>query len=317
MKPYFSVLIPVCNQVGKMDECIGSLKGQTFSDFEVIMVDDGSKDESYAMLEGFAAEDERFHAVKHDGNKSLLAARYTGMENATGEYILFLDSDDHWETNTLELLHDKLTVTPVDVVRFGFIMEPAGTKCPPVPSDDPVGDYMKDKFPPAIWKNCYSHRVIEKVLERSESFYCNMGEDACLAGLLFSCADSFDTLDECLYHYVTGEGMSNSFRNLTLEKLQRDLKSVEEAGDHLVSFIEKYNPSYSDLAKKTAGRMKKFVLFQHVYFEEDWDVVMKFLKEFYNERSMDIYDWGCSNVIPAKIRKIMDPEAPFERFSFD
>ncbi|MCR4789099.1 MAG: glycosyltransferase [Lachnospiraceae bacterium] len=300
-----------------MDECIGSLKGQTFSDFEVIMVDDGSKDESYAMLEGFAAEDERFHAVKHDGNKSLLAARYTGMSHATGDYILFLDSDDYWEKNTLELLKSKLDAKPVDVIRFGYIMEPAGSKCPPVPSDDPVGDYMTDKFPPAIWKNCYAHKVIEKVLERTESFYCNMGEDACLAGILFSCADSFDTLDDCLYHYVTGEGMSNSRKNFTMEKLQRDLKSVEEAGEHLLSFIKKYNPSYTDLANRTAMRMRKFVLFQHVYFEEDFNKTMEFLKFFYNDKYMELFDWGCDEVIPVKIRRNIDPNASVAKLNFN
>ena len=100
--PFFSILVPVFNMESRMDDCIASIKAQTFTDYEVILVDDGSKDGSYEMLLGFAKEDSRYSAFRHEGNRSLLCARYTGMANARGRYILFLDSDDTIVPDTLE-----------------------------------------------------------------------------------------------------------------------------------------------------------------------------------------------------------------------
>ena len=124
MRPFFSILVPVYNQVGKMDECIASLRAQTFPDFEAIFVDDGSTDASWPMLQGFVEQDERMSAVQHGENRSLLAARYTGMSHAKGEYILFLDSDDYLSDDALECLRNKLAAEPVDILRFGYRTEP-------------------------------------------------------------------------------------------------------------------------------------------------------------------------------------------------
>jgi hypothetical protein len=135
-----------------------------------------------------------------------------------------------------------------------------------------------------------------------------MGEDACLCGILFSCAKSFSILDKVLYHYVMGTGMSNTRKNLTLDKLKRDLVSLEAGGEHLTAFMEKYNPAYLDSVKKTALRMLKFVVFQHVYFEEDWDKTFEFLGFFNQEKYQYLFDYGCNKVIPLKVRKLMGLE---------
>lgn len=301
MKPFFSVLVPVYNQVGKMDLCIETLKEQSFRDFEVILVDDGSTDDSLSMLKGFAAEDSRFRVYGHEKNQSLLAARYTGMGHAQGEYILFVDSDDFIEKTMMEELHRSLSRDPVDILRFGFISEPDGGATLPYPSEDPLRDYMNNKFPPAIWKNCYSCRVIRKLLERSGPFYCNMGEDVCLAGILFSCAESFAALDRCFYHYVVGEGMSSTGKNLTMEKLQRDLRSVEASRSHLVAFIREYNPAYLEEAERKTKGMKMTVLVQHVLLEKDWEKALLFLSAFNTEQDRDVFCWGCSEIIPQKV----------------
>ena len=65
-KPYFSILVPVYNMAGKMDICLDSIKAQTFTDYEVVFVDDGSTDGSYDMLCGFAKEDARYRVYRHD-----------------------------------------------------------------------------------------------------------------------------------------------------------------------------------------------------------------------------------------------------------
>ena len=303
MTPYFSILIPACNMEGKMDECISSLKAQTFDDFEAIMVDDGSKDKTYEMLLGFSKEDPRFKALSHGVNKSLLAARYTAMEKAVGRYILFLDSDDYIEKDTLFSLKESLDKEPVDILRFGFKYEPGGEVLPPE-SDDPLADILADKIPAAIWKNCYARSVIDEVLTKSSPFYCNMGEDVCLAGILFSCGKTFGKIDRVFHHYVLGNGMSN-VRKASLEKAKRDITSVLQSGSHLKAFMEEYNPDYLSKLNTKLRTMYRFVLFQNVFYESNITDMLECLKLVKDEGLKDVYEWGCSKLLPIKIADML------------
>ena len=313
MNPYFSILIPVYNQVGKMTRCIECLKNQSFEDFEVIFVDDGSTDDSWRLLCDLEKEDSRFRAYRHEGNKSLLTARFTGMSHAEGKYILFLDSDDYFENRTCEVLHGELEKDPVDVLMFGTIIEPAGEKLPAVVTDDPLRSSLDGSITPSIWKNCYSRKVVDTVVKRVSPFYCNMSEDACLSGMFFSCAESYAKTDELLYHYESG-GMSSSQASRSIEKAKKDLASVAAAGDHLCAYIEEYRPDYLELAKQAARRMVIFVLFQHVYFEQDWVRVFEYMELFNNEKYRYAFEFGCNTLFPNKVKKSMGIEVG--RFSF-
>ena len=245
--------------------------------------------------------DARFNVYKHEVNKSLLAARYTGMEHATGKYILFLDSDDYLEPDTCESLKERLEEKPVDVLRFGFQFEPSKKQILPPDSDDPLKGYMVGDFPPAIWKNCYSSKVIKMLIERSESFYCNMGEDVCLSGLLFSCADSFDKIDRVFHHYEIGNGMSSTRGALSMEKFHRDMKSIEESAAHLSEFIKKYKPDYSEYASIAIRTMFRTVMLQNIYFEPDYSKSVRLLNEYDNDKYREYFEYGCNVILSRKI----------------
>lgn len=116
----FSVVVPVYKVERYLDQCVQSLLGQTYSDLEVILVDDGSPDQSGAMCDAWAAKDARIRVI-HQENGGLSAARNTGIRHATGDYVLFLDSDDWWETNTvLEVIAKQLDRTPAEVLSFNY-----------------------------------------------------------------------------------------------------------------------------------------------------------------------------------------------------
>ena len=93
MKPFFSIIIPVYNVAPYLRECLDSVKNQTFADWEAICVDDGSTDGSGAILDEYGAKDNRFKVI-HQKNEGVSSARNRGLEQATGEWILFLDADD-------------------------------------------------------------------------------------------------------------------------------------------------------------------------------------------------------------------------------
>lgn len=112
----FSVVIPAYNVEAYLDECLGSVAAQSFGDWEAIVVDDGSTDNSAALSEAWAMKDNRFHILKQT-NQGLSSARNAGMNQARGEYLLFLDGDDWLEPHALQILADA--AQDEDVLCFG------------------------------------------------------------------------------------------------------------------------------------------------------------------------------------------------------
>lgn len=116
----FSIVIPVYKTKEYLDHCVESVVAQTFRDFEIILVDDGSPDCCGAMCDAWAAKDSRI-VVVHQENGGLSAARNTGIRHATGEYIMFLDSDDWWaDPYVLENIAQHLNHTDADILSFNY-----------------------------------------------------------------------------------------------------------------------------------------------------------------------------------------------------
>ena len=303
MNPFFSILIPAYNQVGKMDRCFASLEAQKFADYEVIFTNDGSTDDTYAMLEKFCAPDSRRKLTNHEKNSSLLAARYTGMSLAKGRYILFLDSDDWLSDDALALLHEALSAQPdVDFLRFGYVLEPEGKTVEPYETDDYKKSLIECEFPPAIWKNCYRRDMIERVLERTEPFYCNMGEDVFFASVFSDCFQKTATLCKYIYHYDCGTGMSSSQAAVSSGKMQRDLQSVLASRDNLIRYYEKYAPQDLIAVKKRTVDMVCFVLFQGVFGAKDWNMLPDMIKVLATPNSQAYFDFCCDELIPLRMR---------------
>lgn len=115
--PLFSIIVPIFMVEDYLEECIASLIGQTFTDFELILVDDGSRDASPLICDEFATTDARVRVV-HQANRGLSAARNTGISMARGQYVLFVDGDDHVDRRALEWLSSE-TIFAADVIAFG------------------------------------------------------------------------------------------------------------------------------------------------------------------------------------------------------
>lgn len=116
--PSVSVVIPFYNIEQHLRQCLDSVGGQTLRDIEIICVDDGSTDGSHAILEEYAAKDSRFRVLTQQ-NSGPGVARNTGMAQARGEYLVFLDSDDWFEANFLEKMvcHAEETKADITICR--------------------------------------------------------------------------------------------------------------------------------------------------------------------------------------------------------
>lgn len=120
MSPSISVIIPVYNAEEFLEHCLDTLLAQTFKDFEVILVDDGSQDQSPIICDAYARKDPRVR-VHHKENGGVSAARQTGLELASGNYIIHVDADDWVASNYLEALYEEAIRSNADITVCDYI----------------------------------------------------------------------------------------------------------------------------------------------------------------------------------------------------
>ena len=96
-----SVIVPVYNDAKYIDRCVSSIRKQTYKNLDIVLVDDGSKDESGSLCDGYARKDSRIH-VQHKENGGLVSAWTAGFRSSVGEYVCFVDGDDWIEKDMIE-----------------------------------------------------------------------------------------------------------------------------------------------------------------------------------------------------------------------
>ena len=144
-----TVVVPIYNVEQYLDRCMESLVKQTYSNLEIILVDDGSPDRCPQMCEEWAMRDSRIRVI-HKQNAGLGMARNTGIEAASGQYICFIDSDDYVGLEIISKAYRAAVQYQADLVVFGMTM---------VGSD---GEIVK-KLTPMSPKSCYSGREVQEV----------------------------------------------------------------------------------------------------------------------------------------------------------
>lgn len=121
-KPAIAVIVAIYNVREYLNKCIESVISQTFTDIEVILVNDGSTDDSGEICEKYAKKDNRIKVI-HQQNGGLFSARNKGLKNSTAKYLYFIDGDDWLETNLLEDAYGSAIIGNTDVVLFGHFKE--------------------------------------------------------------------------------------------------------------------------------------------------------------------------------------------------
>lgn len=222
--PRFSVLIPVYNVEDYLEDCLNSVIGQTFSNFEVICVEDGSTDKSPEILKEFAKKDERIKIIYHSENKGLLAGRVTGVKEAKGDYIVFLDSDDSLKENALEYFDAQISKCPVEIYMCNMDLEFSNNvgKLNKKSAKVYFGAKKQMLFSYKILFECfkkkrYAHNVIGKVIRNDlcQKVYNRvvddkivMCEDMYAYFMLSYFAKTFKSTNKKLYNYNLGRGVT-------------------------------------------------------------------------------------------------------------
>ena len=276
MKIQVSVIIPVYNCEEFIDKCIRSVMRQTFTEFEAIIINDGSTDGSWNILSDLAAEDERFLLVDQ-GNKGVAAARNLGVELAKGKYLLFIDGDDYIGENYIKDLYNAAESCQAQMVICGFrcTSESGKTVKKVIP-----GSYIKyDKEEwalriSAVWAHLYLRQFWEKYEIRFENG--ERGEDMPISLFFSVMCDKIVTLAEADYYYVQHQcSAMHNFRglkkyHLPYHGLEKVIHKIQEYGaNNSPEFYELFvlrilSTCYFDLSRG-AALGKKEELCNYIY----------------------------------------------------
>lgn len=120
MRPFFSIIVPVYNAEKYIEKCIVSVLSQTYNNFELILVNDGSPDKSGEICDTYSKEESRIKVI-HKQNAGVSCARNTGLDIANGEYILFLDSDDYLAAEALDVCFQQIKKNKLEILQFSLI----------------------------------------------------------------------------------------------------------------------------------------------------------------------------------------------------
>ncbi len=203
-----SICVPIYKTEKYIEKCVSSLFEQTYQNIEFIFIDDKSPDNSITILkrliQTYHKENETI-IISHEKNRGLAAARNSGVEASTGEFIMHVDSDDYLEKNAVELALKKQKETDSDIVTFGFIIEYPQYQMIETPPDFKNADDMCKKLISRqvninlcgrLYKaNLYKHHNI-KAQEGAD-----MGEDYQVSPILAYYAQKVTSLKIPLYHY--------------------------------------------------------------------------------------------------------------------
>lgn len=263
-----SVVIPVYNVEKYLNRCVESIVNQTYKNLEIILVDDGSPDKCPVLCEQWKVKDNRI-CVVHKKNQGLGLARNTGIENATGKYLCFVDSDDYLDLRAIETLYNIAESNKADIVIFGMskvakngnvVLESIPTSAKEVyEGREPVEIVLPNLFGRGCrieadmnlwgtaWTSFYSAEMIKKVEWRFCSERDYISEDVYSLIDLYKNVQRVAIVKEALYFYCENDSsLSNSFKADRIYKIQKWHEAC-------IQLCEKYK--YPQSVKDSLGNM--------------------------------------------------------------
>lgn len=249
----FSVIIPVYNVAPYLRKCLDSVIYQTYDNIEILVINDGSTDDSLAICKEYADKDERILIfTKPNGGQS--SARNLGLDKMTGDYAVFLDGDDFLNKESCYLLAEILSEhRDADIVEFPFIVtsehdigEPKLVLPPIREVKNPFARYIHGHLAGSVWCRCYAKKILSDARFPEGRVY---EEQPFLFKALNNCNHYYYAQGLNIYHYVRHEGSTSFqlketivdvFRNiddLRNEKLQNNPEQVLSVNTLMVTTL--------------------------------------------------------------------------------
>ncbi|MCD7925794.1 MAG: glycosyltransferase [Bacteroides sp.] len=208
-KQVVSIIIPVYNASQTLYECINSLHKQTYRPLELLFIDDCSTDHSQEVIQNISGqhslEELSIKILHHEFNKGVAAARNTGLDNATGDYIYYVDADDKIDNDTIECLVKEAQEKDADIVGHDwFLTFNSNERYMKQPSVENPDDALKRMMCGRMKWNLWLYLVKRSLYEDNKIRFVegwNMGEDMMVMMKLLSVANKMVMLHKPFYHY--------------------------------------------------------------------------------------------------------------------
>ena len=291
--PKFSIIIPVYNVEKYIKKCLDSVINQTYEDYEVIIVNDGTKDNSMDIVKEYPVK------IVNQKNQGLSVARNNGAKQAKGDYLIFLDSDDSWNKNLLKSIEKSLKNNP-DVVRFQIqetYEDGSKKEYKETPFNNKTGEEAfeligKYHFVENAW--CYAIKREYYLKEKFEFKKGAIHEDFGLIPLVVIKAQVVNSIDYIGYNYLQREGSIMNDKNY--EKTLKKSRDMYEHYQYLIKEIDKTEINSKVFKSFIANSLiiKICELNQKEYKE-----YKKLLKK------EKVYNNLLTNTIPRKIKKVL------------
>ena len=202
-----SVIVPVYKVEPYLNQCVESILAQTYTDLEILLVDDGSPDRCRQICDEYEKQDYRVKVI-HTENHGLAATRNVGLQYATGEYIGFIDSDDWIKPEMYEMLLRRLHEAEYDIIVCGYdiISDKKSAEWKPAEiaydHDEALISLIDEKINNAVWNKLYSKELLQRSIVDGVLFpEGNNYEDVAVMHRIVDNAKSVAMISEVLYHY--------------------------------------------------------------------------------------------------------------------
>lgn len=253
-----SILVPVYNAEKFLDGCVKSILSQTYKDLQIVLIDDGSKDNSWSMCQDYASREARIE-VYHQDNLGVAETRNQLLLKAKGDYLLFVDSDDWIEPDMVEYLVSLATVYDSEMIMCDRVINDAkpSNKEPEVkilPQEVAIEDFLHhDYFVGALWNKLFKRSATSGIHFRKEIWY---GEDALFTWAVLQKVTKVVVSDKQLYHFCMNEE-SISHQAFGFKKL-----TGHQTWTIISEDVKKLWPQYTELVLGTFARSDMYLLQQ-------------------------------------------------------
>lgn len=235
----YSIIVPVYNVAPFLSQCVSSVLNQTYKNFELLLIDDGSTDSSSQICDNYADADNRVQVIRQS-NQGLSAARNQGIDHAVGIYLLFLDSDDYWhDSQVLERIDSRLTATQPDVLSFNYVKFTGSSFALPyfrhsedMPRNIPCEQLLDYQLHHNLWIACAWNKVVKRALFASGKlrFQCGItAEDIDWCFRLALQAETFDYSSDVVVCYR--QRATSISRGITPERIGVLLDNIDRCLD--------------------------------------------------------------------------------------
>jgi glycosyltransferase involved in cell wall biosynthesis len=218
MKDLISIIVPIYNAEKELNKCLESILSQTYQNFELILIDDGSSDNSKIICDYYEKKDSRIK-VFHKQNEGVSIARNIGLEMSSGKYIGFIDSDDWVDSSMYEILYNTIITENADISLCSYVKEYKDDKQKVVKYNkkevsntyESIEKFLNGKFGGCVWNKLFKKSIIVKNFDKSLA----IGEDSLFLYYTLKNAQKVVCLPQELYHYyVRNDSATNTKFNL-------------------------------------------------------------------------------------------------------